>query len=277
VRPLLIAGLACLCLSNQPLAGRNQTGSVAFAWKPLAAGVEYAASRLPAAPSPGDGVLHVVRIDPRSATLDLGLASLDGQTRTAGAWAEQKGFVAAINAGMYQEDFRSNVGFLRHGEHANNSHWNSYQSVLAIGPMDQVLPGAMILDRDAPGFGEQSARYRTLVQNLRLVKGPGVSVWQSNARRWSEAAIAMDREGRILFLFTRTPYEMADFNRRLLALPLGIVRAMHVEGGAEASLSVRAPGLKLDLAGSFETTFGENDGNGAQWALPNVIGVRGRR
>ena len=178
---------------------------------------------------------------------------------------------------MYQEDFRSNVGFLRHGEHANNSHWNSYQSVLAIGPMDPVLPGAMILDRDAPGFGAQSARYRTLVQNLRLVKGPGVSVWQSNARRWSEAAIAMDKDGRILFLFTRTPYEMSDFNRRLLALPLGIVRAMHVEGGPEASLSVRGPGLKLDLAGSFETTFLENDGNGAQWALPNVIGVRARR
>jgi len=66
---------------------------------------------------------------------------------------------------------------------------------------------------------------------------------------------------------------MFHFNRRLLALPLDIVSAMHVEGGPEASLSIRAPGVRLDLAGSFETAFRENDGNAEQWALPNVIGV----
>jgi hypothetical protein len=208
------------------------------------------------------------------ATLDLGLATVEGPARSAGAWAERKGFAAVINAGMYQMDYLANVGFLRHGSHVNNPRWNAYQSVLAIGPVDKQLPAAVILDRDAAGFKEQSARYRTLVQNLRLIKAPGVNVWQPNSRRWSEAAIAMDKEGRILFLFTRTPYEMADFNRRLLALPLGIVRAMHVEGGPEASLSVRAPGMKVDLAGSFETAFVESDGNSRQWALPNVVGVR---
>ena len=243
-------------------------------WTVLGPGVEHSVVRLHDAPTHGDGMLQVVRIDPMRATLDLGLATLEGPARSAGAWAERKGFAAVINAGMYQMDHLANVGFLRHGQHVNNPRWNVYQSVLAIGPIDKGLPGAQILDRDAPGFRELSARYRTLVQNLRLIKGPGVNVWQPNARRWSEAAIAMDREGRILFLFTRTPYEMADFNRRLLALPLGIVRAMHVEGGPEASLSVRAPGVKLDAAGSFETAFVETDANSRQWALPNVVGVR---
>ena len=242
---------------------------------------EYAAVPLVQPSNIGDGLLHVVRIDPMQAVFKIGLASLEGSSRTAGDWADRNRFVATINAGMYQTDGVSNVGFLRHGQHVNNPRWNVYQSVLAIGSLDSRLdhtkPEAVILDRDAPEFATQSARYQTLVQNLRLIKGPGVNVWQTNAKRWSEAAIAMDRQGRILFLFTRTPYEMTDLNRRLLTLPLGIVRAMHVEGGPEASLSVRGPGLRLDLAGSFETGFRENDSNGVQWRVPNVIGVQARR
>ena len=284
MRAVTLLCLASLCLSARPHGqsdGRGQAGSATFSWKPLAGAIEYATVRLVPPSGSGDGVLHVVRIVPERSVFRMGLASLEGSTRTAAEWADRNGFVAAINAGMYQTDGVSNVGFLRHGAHANNTHWNSYQSVLAIGSMapshDGPQPQAVILDRDSPDFKSQSTGYDTLVQNLRLIKGPGVNVWQTSSRRWSEAAIAMDRKGRILFLFTRTPHEMSDFNRRLLALPLEIVRAMHVEGGPEASLSVRGPGLRLDLAGSFETGFRENDSNGVQWALPNVIGVRERR
>jgi hypothetical protein len=39
---------------------------------------------------------------------------------------------------------------------------------------------------------------------------------------------------------------------------------MHAEGGSEASLSIRGAGLKVDLSGS---------GGGAQWPIPNVLGV----
>jgi hypothetical protein len=260
-----------------------KTEGPALAWMNLAPGIEYATVTLEKAPGISDGRLHIVRIivgpfRGGGAAFNVKLASLEGQPRTAGAWADKHGFVAVINAGMYQTDGRTNVGFLRDGQHVNNPRWNAYQSVLALSPygaaFDRPVPNAVILDRDAPGFAGRSAEYATLVQNLRLIKAPGVNVWQANGRRWSEAAIAMTRQGRILFLFTRTPYEMIDFNRRLLALPLDIVSAMHVEGGPEASLSIRAPGLKLDLAGSFETGFRENDGNGVQWALPNVIGVR---
>jgi hypothetical protein len=48
---------------------------------------------------------------------------------------------------------------------------------------------------------------------------------------------------------------------------------MHAEGGPEASLSIRAGDKKIDLCGSYETGFNENDLNGRQWPIPNVIGV----
>ena len=69
---------------------------------------------------------------------------------------------------------------------------------------------------------------------------------------------------------------MNELNDKLLALPLGITAAMHVEGGPEASLSIHAGGVDLDLNGSYETGFNENDGEKAQWPIPNVLGVARR-
>lgn len=70
----------------------------------------------------------------------------------------------------------------------------------------------------------------------------------------------------------RAPHSMAEFNRIVLAQPLGVVAAMHVEGGPEASLSLRGP-LRMDLNGSYETDFNERDDQSQQWEIPNVLGV----
>jgi hypothetical protein len=83
----------------------------------------------------------------------------------------------------------------------------------------------------------------------------------------------MKRPTAFVFLFCRAPYTMWDFNHLLLRLPLKIERAMHVEGGPEASLSIRAAALSLDLNGAYETGFREIDDEAGQWPIPNVIGV----
>jgi hypothetical protein len=56
-----------------------------------------------------------------------------------------------------------------------------------------------------------------------------------------------------------------------------ITHAMHIEGGPEASLSIHAGGVELDLNGSYETGFNENDGENAQWPIPSVLGVARRQ
>jgi hypothetical protein len=244
-------------------------------WRTLQSGVEYAAIDQGLIPDLGKELLHVVRVDPNKATLRMALASeTKGSPQPAHAWVQQQGLLVAINAGMYQTDHRSNVGHLQHGDHVNNAGWSTqYQAALGFDPREKGLPPAIFVDLDEPGARERLAPYRSVVQNLRLIKGDGKNVWKPSARRWSEALVAADKEGRILFIFCRAAFDMHALNERLLALPLGITRAMHVEGGPEASLSILAPGLKLDLAGSFETGFNENDGNNAQWAIPNMLGV----
>lgn len=237
-------------------------------WKPVGAGVEYRTFPF------DQGVLHVVRIDPAKAELGLGLRSREGgATRTAAEWAKQRGFSVTVNAGMFQTDYVSNVGKLVDGAHVNAPRFNHYRSVLVFGPKDEGLPRAQLIDLDVDGAEALAAKYATQVQNLRLIKAPGVNLWKPNARKWSEAAIAQDADGRLLFLFSRVGLEMSAWNDLLLKLPLKVTKAMHVEGGPEASLSIHGGGVDLDLCGSFETGFFD-DGNAKQWPLPNVVGVR---
>lgn len=245
-------------------------------WKPLQPGVEYRTFTLDPRPEHGDGLLHAVRVDPSKAALDLGLASEDGAMHTAAQWADRRKLSVVINAGMFElGDRTSSTGRLVHGAHVNREAWTpSYHSVLLFGPAAKGLAAAALVDRDAPGFAPLAAQYASLVQDLRLIKAPGASVWKPNGRQWSEAMIATDASGRLLFLFSRTPYQMAELSQKVLALPLGVVRAMHAEGGPEASLSIHTEDLTLDLCGSYETGFTENDANARQWELPNVLGVR---
>jgi hypothetical protein len=215
----------------------------------------------------------VVRIDAAQSPIEAHFASAeDRQQRTAAEWCRFKSLAAAINLGMYAQDLLKNVGHAHRPQHVNNGAWAAaYKSALGLGPRRKELPPALMVDLDVPGARERLAPYGTVVQNLRLIRAPGRNVWAPQPRRWSEAAVAADTQGRILFIFSRPPHAMADLNGKLLSLPLGISTAMHVEGGPEASLSIHAGGVDLDLNGSFETGFNENDGEVRQWPIPNVL------
>src|SRR5262249_11152932 len=133
------------------------------------------------------------RIDPARARLRAVMASaLDGKPRTAGAFCDEQHLVAAINLGMYLPDHLSNVGHAHAGAHVNQKRWNpKYQSVLAFGPKKKGIPAAVLVDLDSPTA--QLNDYETAIQNLRLIAAPGKSVWTQQPRKWSEAAVAIDK------------------------------------------------------------------------------------
>ena len=255
MKRVALAALAALLLSASP--------ATPVHWRPLQPGVELAVI----------DSLYVVRIDPRHAHLQAALASESGAPHTAGAWCQSAGLSVAINLGMFQTDGRSNVGYLRRAGHTNNGRWNAYRSVLAVNPKDAARPPLVWRDLDQKGNTDDLSGYDLVVQNLRLIAGDRKNVWAASEKRWSEAAIAADSHDRLLFLFSRKPYTMRDFNALILGLPLDVTRAMHVEGGPEASLSIHTKGVNLDLCGSYETGFRADDSNREQWPIPNVLGV----
>jgi hypothetical protein len=246
-------------------------------WKMLSRGVEYGIFDVRRLPAIGGVKIHVVRVDPAQAKLKMALASeYDGRNRSTGEWCRDFKLVTAINAGMFHKDYLTNVGYLRNKSHVQNRRWNrKYKTALAFGPRKTGMPGAVMVDLDTPDAIRRMEDYDAVVQNLRLIKGNGVSVWNRADRRWSESAVGMDGEGRVLFLFCRSPLTMRDFNQAVKSLGLGVVRLMHMEGGPLASLSIRARDTAVNLAGSYETGFLQDGTNMHQWPIPNVIGVQG--
>ncbi len=272
-------GVSCLVVLLCVLSGLR--GDAASDWQLLSPGMDLKYLRVARANAPSNARITVLRIDPRLWELEMIGTSATGESsgHTAREWCEAHKFTAAINAGMFKTDGKTHVGFMRSREHVNNSKANDYQSVAAFDPRDPRSTAPFrIFDLDAAQITMQSILkdYDSAVQNLRLIKRPGANQWGQQNRMWSEAALGEDTSGRVLFLFSRTPFSMHDLNQELLSAGIALAAAQHLEGGPEAQLYLHVGDLKLEMFGSYETSFVENDSNAKPWPIPNVLGVRPR-
>ena len=250
-------------------------------WTQLSPGLDAGVFVPPTSITSATARIVVLRIDPRLWDLKFrGLSNTGEPTGlTARQWCERHNLTAAINAGMFASDSRTHLGYLRSGEDINNGQLNAYQSVAAASPLGESQSQRFrIFDLDDSGTSVAAIQkdYALVVQNLRLLKRPGVNRWPEAPRRWSEAALGEDAQGRILFIFARSPLTMHAFNRALLSLDIGVMAAQHLEGGPEAQLYWHVGKDEAEAFGSYETSFLENDNNAAAWPIPNVLGIQRR-
>jgi len=272
IRTVVSVGLLLIAA----LSARGQTYDGRF--QQLSEGLELGQFKVAQATPVGDSTVVVLRIDPRFWDLTMSCASTSPSSRNMKAkeWAEEYGLVAVINAGMFNTDYRTHTGFMKVGGHLNNPQVNDYQSAAAFQPVKPGLSTFRIFDLDEMPLDSIRANYSHVIQNLRLIKRPGMNRWSQQDKRWSEAALGEDAEGRVLFIFCRSPYSMHDLNKILLTLPLRIVAAQHLEGGPEAQLYIKHRDTELQWVGSYETDFFESDDNHRAWPIPNVIGVKAK-
>jgi hypothetical protein len=266
-----LAFAGCLLLAAPAL------GSAQSPWLTLGAGLEL--GRFPLAGSGATPAqVQVLRIDPRLWELTLhGLPRGESVGYTAREWASREGLAAAINAGLYQADYRTHAGYLGADGAVLSRGVNDYLSAAAFDPVDPGDPPFRIYDLDDDPLDTLLPRYRRVVQNLRMIKRPGESRWSPQERRWSEAALGEDREGRALFIFCAAPLPLDRLIDALLALPLGLVAAQHLEGGSQAQLFVAAGGRTVEAVGGHESAFAVPEASRTARPIPNVIGVRPRR
>ena len=243
-------------------------------WKKIDEGLFLAefdpALRFPATESK----VVVMRIDPQYYAFKLLSASEHERDRlTARGWCEQKNLIGAINAGMYQEDGFTNVGYMKNFSHVNNPRLNStYQAVVAFNRIEATVPEIQIIDLKCQNFEELKTKYQTFVQNIRMIGCRQENVWSKQDQRWSLAVLGMDKGGNALFIFSEGPYSGHEFNNVLLSLPISIYNATYLEGGPQASLYLSANGVQLDKVGTHEGPEGSRV-RALPRLLPNVIGI----
>jgi hypothetical protein len=248
-------------------------------WQTLAPGLELGRFPRPGKSGVGNSIITVLRISPQEYSFRLLCASqYGGRNRTVKEWCREFGLGAAINASMYQRDGLTSTGLMKNYSHANNPKLNpNYKSILVFNPAASHLPDVQLLDLQCDNFGALRKKYKTTVQNMRMISCKRENVWSQQDRRWSMVSLGVDRKGNVLFLFTRSPYSVHDFINILLSLEIDVRRAMYLEGGPPASLYLKASHMEIELIGSFETGFNENDENDSFWPIPNAIGIYAKR
>ncbi len=241
------------------------------AWKTLESGLELGTFHSPGYPDSIKATIYILRIDPSRYSLQLFCSSApdQGKALSAKQWCKRKHLVAAINASMYQQDYKTSVSLMKTAVHTNNSYMSKDKTILVFNPRSADVPLFRIIDRQCDDFISLKRNYTTFIQSIRMISCTGKNVW-SQGQSWSIASIGADKSGKILFIFSGTPHSVHDFSNILLALPINIDRAMYLDGGHIAQMAIETISTKLELIGQFNG-LGYSPSEAPE--IPNVIGI----
>jgi hypothetical protein len=219
--------------------------------------------------------LTLIKIDPKYYSFKLLCASeKDRFPITAKQWCQKYNLISAINAGMFQADRITNVGYMKNFNHMNNPRLNTkYKAILAFNPVDATVPEIQIIDLKCHDFERLKDKYQTLIQGIRMISCRQENVWEKQNKMWSIGAFGMDKSGNGLFMFTGSPYSGHDFTDILLSLPISLNNAMYLEGGPEATLYFSTNGVEFEKIGTYDTGLNENGFSKIARPIPNVIGI----
>jgi hypothetical protein len=250
-------------------------------WQKLAAGLEMGVFRSPQPSEIGDSMIRVLRIDTDHFKLRLLNASLskNGSSLSAKDWCLQNGLVAAINASMFQADYKSSVSLMRTRAHVNNPRLSKDMTIFAFDRRSSDVPRVKIIDRQCDDFNTWKSKYETFIQSIRMISCTGKNVWSPQPRKWSTAAIGIDHRNRVMFIHVGSPYSTHDLISILQALPLDIDRAMYAEGGPQAQLYINIGDHEYEFVGGNNLDLIENVNSLISRPIPNVVGIslRGKK
>lgn len=246
-------------------------------WLSLAPGLDYAYAEAPIACNIGDSHFSILRAN--QDRYEAGIYSsklIDHQNHAAPQWSKKHQLIALVNAGMYQMDHETNVGYMKANGKINQSRLNKDKAFFVSNSTGDSLPAWQLVDRECQDWENILKKYNNVTQSIRMLNCNRGNTWGQQAKYWSMVAIGTDSQGQLLFLFCRSPYSVHDFIDMAKELPIDLQRCMYLEGGPEASLYVQTADTTIGKMGSFETGFFESDDNSEFWSIPNVIGLRSR-
>jgi hypothetical protein len=274
---LLAAGGQILLVSS--VSRVNITNPILIEWKQITTGLYYAEIPGPYTSKFSDSKVSILKIDP--AYYDFVLANatqFDSTQKTIKDWCDTLKLNAAINAGMYSlKDHVSATGYMKTYEHTNNPVFKEGFNALAVfNPKIPSQPSFRIIDMVNQDWRSIKEGYNSCFQSIRMIdnRQKGIYWKKKPLLRCSMSVLAMDKEGKVLFLFSRSPYNANEYIDFMLKSPLHIQTAMYLEGGPEASLYMKTDSLEIIKFGSYVSFSCPNDDNMELRKMPNILGIR---
>ena len=119
------------------------TLKLSFAWKTLEPGLELEVFHSPQYLDSIKADITVLRINPKNFKLQLHNSSApgNGQLLSTKQWCEKENLVAAINASMYQTDYKTSVSLMKTSKYINNPRLSKDKTILAFDPKQSGTTG----------------------------------------------------------------------------------------------------------------------------------------
>ncbi|MBN1355329.1 phosphodiester glycosidase family protein [bacterium] len=197
----------------------------------------------------GSNAIAAVRIDPGKWTFKTHFYKnrIPPRLMPAQQWRKQTGSVAAINAGQFDPEFRHLGWLISNGQNYGTPRHNRWKGVFAAEPIESDLPLARIIDLEESDAGGGLPPYLEAVQSLMLFDHNGKTRVKRTENQARRAVVAEDGHGRILFLVSFGQYTLWEFAALLMDSGLDLVRAMTLDGGAQAQFSIGLGTVELDI------------------------------
>ena len=166
-----------------------------------------------------------------------------------------------IGVDKFDLDYKTSMGYMKNsGKVLNSRNHPNYESIIAFNPIIDNIPEFYIYDTDEVSLDTIINQYDSVIENLRLIKRPGINRWPKQDKRWSEIAIGQDIHNNIIIIYCSSILSMFELNEILLSLPIELQVAQHLEGNTLAQLYLNT--------GTYEINHDNN------LYVPNLIGVK---
>ncbi len=250
----------------------------AMEWKNLGKGADFCEMEAPKKSAINDSKISILKIDPKHFDLYmLSATEHENQSLPASEWAEKFELNIVINAGMYDLSKKLlSKGFLQNGKHLNNGAlYPNYNAMIAFNPVDSLDSKFTVFDLKCTDWNTVKSDYNCYAQGLRMIDCDGKALeWNKKKQSCSMLVTAIDKEGNIYFIFSRSPYSHNEMIGFMLGFPFKLTNAIYMEGGPQTSLYVNLGETKIEKIGSYVSETYPNDDNDHFWKLPNVIGLK---
>ena len=231
-------------------------------FRTLRPGMEFALMRGEPYCRMGLSEIAVLRIDPRRVRLRMVHYTQFSERLPLDIleWEQRTGAIAVFNAGQYYPDYSYMGLFVSNGHVISGEQHPDFKAALVASPRSGG-PRARVLDLDKHPIRVDELPWREVAQSFRLFDDDGKIRVRKSSQVAYRTAVGEDAQGRLLVIATEGGYTLYELAGLLRTLPLGLRRAMSMDGGDEAALCIRC--------GSFRyASFGHRLSDGS---VPNPL------